>query len=389
MKIFFSAGEPSGDTHATSLIHELQRQCPALQCVGFGGAHMQQSGCELLFPLTDLAVVGLSAVLSKLPQFWRLGGLVRDYLRSERPDAVVLVDFPGFNWWVARYACEAGVPVFYFLPPQIWAWASWRVRKMRRLVSHVLCSLPFEEPWYRERGVAATFTGHPYFDDLRARASDAAFRDEYTSTPEAPVIGILPGSRDHEVHRNFPACLAAAERIAAAVPGARFPVACFRDRHRDWIGEQLRACRLHVVPHVGRTTDIIAASHSCIAKSGSVSLELLFYGKPAVILYRLDRLDQCIYRVARGIGMAQTRFITLANIAAGREIYPEYVGHGDVSEPVAGHVLQWLREPAAYASVLREIESWRGRFDHPGACARTAAYILQSLRMDRTATVAA
>ena len=169
MKFFFSVGEPSGDQHAANLAKALRHSQPDLELVGYGGPQMAAAGCELLFDLTTLAVMGLGPALAKLPQFanhlWR----AERYFQQQRPDAVVLVDFPGFNWWIARCAKRHDIPVYYDCPPQVWAWARWRAGKLRRLTDHVLCTLPFEAAWLNKRGCHATYVGHPYFDDARLK----------------------------------------------------------------------------------------------------------------------------------------------------------------------------------------------------------------------------
>ena len=163
MRIFVSAGEPSGDLHAANLIRSLRGRFPDAQFVGYGGARMAEAGASLLYPLADLAVMWFLNVLINLVTFIRLIVRADRYFRDERPDAVVLVDYPGLHWWIARRAKARGIPVFYFVPPQLWAWAGWRVRKVRRYVDQVLCSLPFEPAWYHARGVAeAVYVGHPW-----------------------------------------------------------------------------------------------------------------------------------------------------------------------------------------------------------------------------------
>ena len=200
--IFFSAGEPSGDLHGANLIRQLQGQCPGLQAVGYGGPEMAAAGCRLHADLTALAVMWFARVLLNLHKFWDLASRADRYFRHQRPDAVVLIDYPGFNWWIARRAKVHGIPVFYYTPPQIWAWARWRVKKMRRLADHVLCSLPFEEPWFRRHGCNATFVGHPFFDEVRRHADDEAFLAAHRNQP-GPLVAILPGSRTQEVVHNL------------------------------------------------------------------------------------------------------------------------------------------------------------------------------------------
>ncbi len=183
MRIFLSAGEPSGDLHAANLVEALKKRLPDAEFVGFGGPHLERSGARVLYPLVDLAVMWFGRVLLNLHKFIRLAGDAERYFRDEKPDAVVLIDYPGFHWALAKRAKRQGVPVVYFVPPQIWAWAGWRVKKMKRYVDHVLCSLPFEPRWYHDRGVpGAVYIGHPYFDELIHRKVDQTFVDAQKST---------------------------------------------------------------------------------------------------------------------------------------------------------------------------------------------------------------
>src|SRR5258708_3088494 len=201
MRVFICAGEPSGDLHGANLVRAFRRLNPGIECVGFGGERMEEAGCRLVYPLCRLAVMWFARVLANAPTFLELLSRADRYFRHHRPDAVVLIDYPGFNWWMARRAHFHGIPVFYFVPPQLWAWAGWRVEKMRRFVDHVLCTLPFEPAWYQERGVAAHYVGHPYFDELGHQQLDAPFLAEHGNG--GPIVGLLPGSRTQEIHRNL------------------------------------------------------------------------------------------------------------------------------------------------------------------------------------------
>src|SRR5262245_40328353 len=203
MHLFISAGEPSGDLHGSNLIYALRRLEPDLRCTGFGGDRMEAAGCKLLYPLCRLAVMWFAQVFANLLKFVRLARQAREHFRTERPDAVVVIDYPGFHWALMKRAHPEGIPVYYFVPPQLWAWAPWRVRKTRRWIRHVLCALPFEEDWYRKRGVPADHIGHPYFDELAERRLDASFLSEERAKL-GTVVGMLPGSRMQEVKRNFP-----------------------------------------------------------------------------------------------------------------------------------------------------------------------------------------
>src|SRR5579864_1695315 len=236
MHIFLSAGEPSGDLHGSNLLGALQARLPEIECVGYGGARMDAKGCRLLFPLAETPVMWFRDVFSNIRTFFRLVDQADQYFRDHRPDAVVLIDYPGLHWWLAKRAYQRGIPVFYFVPPQLWAWAGWRVRKMRRFVDHVLCTLPFEKEWYSQRGVAAHYVGHPYFDELSEKRLDTSFIQEHSAKP-GRIVAILPGSRKQELDYNLASQLRAAEILQKQFPDIRFLAAAFNDEQRSHVVE--------------------------------------------------------------------------------------------------------------------------------------------------------
>ncbi|MBI3409983.1 MAG: lipid-A-disaccharide synthase [Planctomycetes bacterium] len=380
MRIFLSAGEPSGDIHGANLIRALRALDPAIECVGFGGDQMRAAGCRLLFPLVQLAVMWFARVLASVHKFLGFLSLADRYFRHHRPDAVVLIDFPGFNWWLARRARFHGIPVFYFVPPQLWAWAPWRVEKMRRFVDHVLCTLPFEKPWYAKRGVHAHFVGHPFFDEVPQQRLDAAFLEAQRTRPGI-VIGILPGSRTQEIQKNFSTQYRAARRIHKLRPDTRFLVACFRTEHQQTIDDYLR--RHPGVPietHAGRTPEIIELSKACMAVSGSVTLELLYRAKPTTIIYRVGKFD-----LRLGLLFKTAKFISLVNLLADKELFPEFLTDRCEAETMSAEILRWLNDAAYYDVRVRELTELKKRVVLPGACARAAALILQALSSGKRA----
>ena len=194
MKIFFSVGEPSGDLHGANLIRDLKQRDPSLVFTGFAGPKMQAAGCESLFDLTLLPVMFIAAALWNIRTFLRRLREADQYFAKNRVDAVVLIDYPGFNWCVARRAGKHGIPVFYYGVPQMWAWAPWRIKKLRRLVDHVLCKLPFEPAWFQERNVQANYVGHPFYDEVVRQKVDCDFV-ERMADPKSPLLLLLPGSQ--------------------------------------------------------------------------------------------------------------------------------------------------------------------------------------------------
>jgi lipid-A-disaccharide synthase len=393
MKIFFSVGEPSGDLHGANLVRELQKRVPDCECVGYGGPRMAAAGCELHEDLTKLAVMWLLHALLNIHKFWNLVGRADRYFRHHRPDAVVLIDYPGFNWWIARRAKVHGIPVFYYGVPQLWAWAGWRIRKMRRFVDYVLCKLPFEEKWYRERGCNATFVGHPYFDQLRAERLDTAFMEQLRAGSDGPLVAILPGSRTQEVKSNLAYFLKAAEIVHARVPNARFAIASFKHSQAEMARRAIGGRKLPVEVHVGRTPEIIEAADCAMAVSGSVSLELLYHTTPTVILYYVTRFAYFVQGFLRKV-----RYITLVNLLTATDLFPkrvatydpndpvdahvlmpEYLTCEDKSKQVAAHVIEWLTEPAKRAARVAQLAALKDQVGHGGASQRAAGYMLQVL----------
>ena len=372
MRIFFSVGEPSGDIHGANLIRALQQQDPSVDCVGFGGDRMADAGCKHLFNLCQHAVMGFAPVVASLPTIMGLISRADRYFRHQRPDAVVLIDYPGFNWWIARRAHFHGIPVFYFVPPQLWAWAGWRVKKMRRFVDHVLCSLPFEEAWYRERNVHAEYVGHPFFDELPRQQLDIAFV-ETQRRQGGTIIGLLPGSRTQEVTSNFQIQLRSAQLIHRAHPETRFLVASFKPHQQKMVESMRREFpMLPLQSFVHKTPEIMELSKACISVSGSVSLELLYRAKPTVIVYRTSKLAELIVRPLLTINS-----ITLVNLLADKRIYPEFASEHIDESAVARAVLRWLDDEAAHAEVCQDLRTLRDQVAQPGACVRAAQRIVE------------
>ena len=393
MKIFFSVGEPSGDIHGANLIRALQKIDPTVEAVGYGGPEMASAGCRLHADLTALAVMWIARVLVNLHKFLGLLSRADRYFRHHRPDAVVLIDYPGFNWWIARRAKAHGIPVFYYVPPQIWAWGSWRIRKMRRYVDHVLCALPFETHWFQERGCNAVFVGHPFFDEVRRHELDADFVASYYD-PRHPLVAILPGSRTQEVSQNLKYFLEASRLVSIQVPSARFAVACYKPAHADMAREMIREEGLSMDVFVRKTPELIRLAECCISVSGSVSIELLYHTKPTVIFYRLNRAADRIHK-----WFVKVKYITLVNLLVSREpfagrssstvgvdteaeeiLFPEYLTSHDKSLEIALHVVGWLSDSALRQKLIDRLKKLKDEVAHGGSSAKAAAYIASAVR---------
>lgn len=394
MKIFFSVGEPSGDLHGSNLIRRLHECDSTIECVGYGGPKMAAAGCQLHEDLTKLSVMWILRVLLNIDKFWHLVGRADRYFRHHQPDAVVLIDYPGFNWWIAWRAQVHGIPVFYYGTPQIWAWAQWRIRKMRRLVDHALCKLPFEADWFCDRGCNATYVGHPYFDQLHAMRLDEDFLAEHHN-PQRPLVTILPGSRTQEVTQNLETFVRAASAVRSRLPQARFAVAAYDEKRARLAETAVQGADFPIDIHISRTQELIHLATCCMACSGSVSLELLYHEKPTVILYKISRGAYQVQKFFRKV-----RYITLVNLlavenpfddgfsafdstasqAASDDVpFPEYLTWQDVSAPISEHVVEWLTDKSAWDARRRALSEIKGRVAQPGASRRAADYILREL----------
>ncbi len=397
LKIFFSVGEPSGDLHGANLIRELRNRCDGIEVVGYGGPKMEAAGCRLHADLTALAVMWILRAVLNLHKFWELAGRADRYFRHHRPDAVVLIDYPGFNWWIARRAKAHGIPVFYYTPPQIWAWGSWRVKKMRRFVDHVLCSLPFEQEWFRRHGCNATHVGHPFFDQLGRQEYDETFLRRHREQ-DGPLVVILPGSRTQEVSHNVKWFLKAADLIRAEVPNVRFAMAAFKPSQAAFAEREVAAAGLPIEVHVGRTPELLRLADCCMSVSGSVSLELLYHTTPTVILYWVTRTAFQAQKLFRKV-----KYITLVNLLAADELFPknltpfdpaadgaekvpfpEYLTCEDKSAQISAHIVEWLRDPARHSARVEQLARLKAEVAGSGASGRAAEYILNELSKRRT-----
>ncbi|MDR1484034.1 MAG: lipid-A-disaccharide synthase [Planctomycetaceae bacterium] len=391
MKLFFSAGDPSGDIHAAALMARLHDRQPDLQFVGFGGANMQLAGCELLADLTRYAVMWLTQAIAQYFNFKKLLQDAKEYFLREKVDAVILVDYPGFNWHVAKLAKECGIPVFYFMPPQIWSWASWRVRKMKRYVDWVLTPLDFEQRWFEQHGIASIFIGHPFFEETANKESDTVFLEAfYKKYGDAPILTLLLGSRNQEVTANLDDFILAVEYVKEILPDIRPIFAAYNQTHATIIHTRLTDLDINIPIVVGRTTELIRAADCCLAVSGSVTLELLACNKPTVVYYKVGKIPLLIQRFFR-----RTRYITLVNLLAidlQRDInstqtpvfynnskllipkepsdkdrdlmlFPEFLTARDRSKDAAAYLAYWLTDQNAMAlqkrrlaALLREVD---------------------------------
>ena len=348
---------------------------------GLGGPRMRDAGCVLDFELTNLAVVGFAEVLPKLREFFRVADLASAVFERDRPDAVVLVDFPGFNWHIAKRAKQFGIPVIYYLPPQLWAWGSWRLRKMRRTVDHVLCNLPFEPEWYAQRNMSVEYVGHPFFDEVAERRLDQKFVAQWQAWDGLQVV-VLPGSRSREVKSIWPMQLEVIRKLSKRHPKTRFLVACYQDRHCLACQRELTEADkgLNLEFFFGRTSELIEIADCSLMKSGSVSLEMMAREKPSVVVYHVSRSFYAIGRC-----LVSLKSMSLPNMIAGKTVMPEFLAVGGTAKATrsALEAMDRLLSSSDARDLQRtELRALSQRFATRGASLRAAQAILKHMGLD-------
>jgi lipid-A-disaccharide synthase len=365
-----SCGEPSGDLYAGALATALRAQAPDVAVYGFGGDRLRAAGAELLGHFHGLSVTGLSEVLRTLPRTWRMYRHLVAEAERRRPDVFVAIDFADFNFRLGQALHARGVPVVYYISPQLWAWRSGRIHTMRRFVREVLVIFPFEAPIYERAGIPVSFVGHPLVELIGTPPARDAFLESLGLTPAATTIGLLPGSRRNEVHATWPVLMEAATQLQARVPGVQFVVA-----RAPGLPDELFATPgrdgLRVALVRDDTDAVIAASDVVVTASGTATVQTALHGTPMVIVYRLSPLT---YRLGRPFVKVDT--FGMVNLIAGRHIVPELIQDDFTAARVVAEVERYLTDPAYAAGVRASLADVRDALGGAGASARAAARIL-------------
>jgi lipid-A-disaccharide synthase len=365
------AGEASGDLHAAALCRALTRQAPDARLFGLGGPAMAAAGVELLGDIRETAVIGFTEVVRRLPALRRLFGRLVDALTTRRPDALVLVDYPGLNLRLAAAARRAGVPVVYFVPPQVWAWGSGRLRAIRESVTLVLAVFEFEAVMYRAAGVPVEFIGHPAVDALASAPSRDEARRTLGLGRDDLVVGLLPGSRPHEIERMTPLLAGGAAGIAAAHPEARFLLALAPGIVGDAVAPHLPACpSVELVSGGGHA--VMRAADLLLVTSGTATFEAALLGTPMVVCYRMSWASERI-----SARLLRIPWVALANIVAGRPVVPELIRRRDATpQRLAREALALLDTPGALAAQRDAFQEVAAGAGTPGVAMRAARHVL-------------
>ncbi len=381
--ILIVAGEASGDRHGARLVAEIKQMLPTAQFLGIGGEALAAQGVKLMARAEDLAVVGLTEVAGRLPAVVHALREINRTLSQDRPALCILIDFPDFNFIVARLCKWHRVPVMYYISPQVWAWRRRRVRTIARFVTRMVVIFPFEKDFYRQWGVPVTFVGHPLMETLPDLPRREILLKEWGLDPERFTIALLPGSRGSEIERHLPSMLKAATLIRQAIPEVQFILPLASTAPRDlvegvWGREEGLAAPRHLSQNTclhllqGQAYAALNAAHLAVVASGTVTVEAALAGTPTVIIYRLAPLT---FQVAKLL--IRVDHIGMANLLAGEGLFPELIQQDFTPENLAREVLGWIREPQRLEGLRQGLARVVERLGSTGASRRAAQVALE------------
>lgn len=375
-RILLIAGEASGDTHGADVVHALRSKAPRIKVCGVGGPALRRAGMEVIADTAEIAGMGLFEARDKIWALFRTYRQLVTLLRTDPPDLLMLIDFPEFNLRLAKIAKRVGIPVFYYISPQVWAWRKRRVSTIARRVDQMAVVFPFEPAFYAAFGYHVEFVGHPLVERVAPSRSREETLRLYGLAPTCRTIALLPGSRAQEVHYHLDPLLK-----AAALLGERyqFVVAAAPTLPAAELQERIRSTRIRVVQ--GDTYNLLHAADLALVASGTATLETALLERPMVIVYRLSPLTYALARL-----IVRVPFIGMPNLIAGHRLVPELVQGEVTPKRIAAEARQLLEDPHRYRLVQAGLREVRQRLGEGGAAERTANLIIKMLRKKKEAT---
>jgi lipid-A-disaccharide synthase len=372
-RVMLSCGEPSGDLYAGALAAEILRIAPGTSITGFGSERLRAAGAALVRDFRGVSVTGLTEALSVIPRSWQNYRALVRAAADDPPDVFVPIDFPDFNFFLARALHARGVPIVYYISPQLWAWRRGRLKTMKRVADRVLVIFPFEQRFYEEAGVPVTFVGHPLLELAAPAEPRDAFLRAQGLDPSRPLVAILPGSRRNELRTILPDLVRTAGAIAQTLPSAQFILA--RAPHLDDdLFAPLSEWPAHATRPVvvqGATDNVLASADVAVLASGTVTVQAALHGCPMVVVYRVAPLT---YRLGKPLLHVDT--YAMANLVAGRRVVPELIQDAFTPQAAAAEALRVLTDPEHAARVKADLAEIRAKLGTPGASRRAAEAVL-------------
>ncbi len=347
MKILVSAAEASADRYAAELVERLRERFPDAEFFGCAGPRMRAAGVRPVVRTESLSVVGVFEVLIHAPRIYRLLFQLAGAAKRDRPDFAVVTDAPGFHLDLCRFLKRAGIPVFYYVAPQVWAWRKGRIRVIRRLVSHLLCIFPFEEKFFADRGVATTYVGHPLSRITKTTMRRREFLEGLGISGDKPVVALAPGSRRAEADRHLPYLLDAIKRLSAALP-IDVVLAASHTTGRAFFEERIGDASVHIVED--DLHNAIGHADLALVASGTAAVETALLGTPMVVFYRVTRATWLLGKI-----LADVPFYSMVNLLAGRRIVPELIQQDCTAEKLAGEAKRLLENEQERQQMVREL----------------------------------
>ncbi len=372
-KILLVAGEVSGDLQGAYLVEAIHRIDPDIQFFGVGGEGLKRAGMRLLQHSQSLSVVGITEVFIKLRSILKALRTLKGSLGKERPDLVILIDFPDFNLRLARIAHRKGIPILYYISPQVWAWRPGRVKLIARLVKKMVVLFPFEVPLYEAAGVDVEWVGHPLLDIVKPTLPKETAFQQFGLDPGRRTVGLLPGSRVHEIERLLPSLLASAERLEKEIPDLQFVIPLAPGISRTTLSSPMNSISVPVRVVEGFTYDVMNLCELLITASGTATLEGAILGKPMIIIYKVSFPSYWI-----GRALVRVNHIGLANLVAEKEVALELIQKDVNPQRIVEEAFRILKDPLLSRKITESMDEVRHKLGEPGAVER-AARIVTSL----------
>jgi lipid-A-disaccharide synthase len=374
-KILLVAGEVSGDLHGSYLVEAIHRIDPEIQFFGVGGEGLKRVGMRLLHHSQSLSVVGITEVFVKLRSILKALRTLKRSLEREKPDLIILIDFPDFNLRLARIAHRKGIPILYYISPQVWAWRPGRVKLIARLVKKMVVLFPFEVPLYEAAGVDVEWVGHPLLDIVKPTLSKEMAFQQFGLDPGRRTIGLLPGSRIHEIERLLPSLLASAQLLQEEIPDLQFVIPLAPGISRATLLSRMNPISVPVKLVEGFTYDVMNLCELLITASGTATLEAAILGKPMIIIYKVSFSTYWI-----GRALVRVNHIGLPNLVAEKEIALELIQKDVNPQRIVEEALRILRDPLLSRKMTESMGEVRHKLGEPGAAERAGRIICSMLR---------
>ena len=372
--VLIIAGEASADLHGSNLVHAIKRLAPTIHFYGIGGRQMGKAGVKILIPASDMAVVGLTEVFSKLPKIAKARRTLKNLLKDHPPDLLIPIDYPGFNIHLAGLAKRYNVPVLYYISPQVWAWRTGRVKKIAKRVDRMAVILPFEERFYKERGVSVEYVGHPLLDSIPPHLD----KDEITRKMDLenayPVLGLLPGSRKEEIRNHLPVMVKAFEILSSHYPHLKGILPLAPTISPELVQSFLNQSPAEIGISQSPIHDTLPACDLVWVASGTATVETAILGVPMVLVYRASALTFWV-----GKRVIKVPFLGLVNLVAGEKVIPELIQDDLTPDRLAHEALEILEGGQKRENMIEKLEMVKERLGRGGASERTAKIAIEML----------